>query len=102
MQWYTYSTEEVDVNSGSWVLDASAHPLSCAPVGQSASETWCIKYSVTSSVRQKPFICFSVCHLPLIVLVGEGLYTLLYATHKLGIYALFFFLGHKSSDWCAN
>jgi hypothetical protein len=44
-------------NDGGWVLDVSAHLLSRAPVSQSASE---LVYSVTSSVKQAPFVSLSL------------------------------------------
>jgi hypothetical protein len=52
-----------DTKDGGWILDASAHQLSRALVSQSASDSWCIKYSVTSTVKQTPFlsVCLSVC-----------------------------------------
>jgi hypothetical protein len=42
-------------------LDSSAHVLSRVVVSQSALESWCIKYSVTSSVKQTPFVCIYIC-----------------------------------------
>jgi hypothetical protein len=47
----------IDTNDGGCVLNASAHLLSRALVSQSVFESWCIKYSVTSSVKQTPFVC---------------------------------------------
>jgi hypothetical protein len=52
-------TKVTDMNDSGRVLDASAHLLSRALMSQSASESWCIKYSVTSSVKQTPFVYLS-------------------------------------------
>jgi hypothetical protein len=62
-----------DTNDGGRVLDASARLLSRALVSQSTSESWCIKYSVTSSVKQTPFVCVCVCLSvpPVFVRVGQ-------------------------------
>jgi hypothetical protein len=49
-------TKATDTNDGGRAFDASVHLLSRALVSQSASESWCIKYSVTSSVKQTPFV----------------------------------------------
>jgi hypothetical protein len=46
----------IDTNNGGRVLDASTHLLSRALVSQSASESWCIKYSVASNVNQTPLL----------------------------------------------
>jgi hypothetical protein len=48
-----------DANDSGRVLDASAHLLSRALVSQSATESWCIKYSATSSVKQTSFVCIN-------------------------------------------
>jgi hypothetical protein len=70
--WYlwlcNYTSAELDTQEskvastydGDRVLDASAHILSRALVSQSASKSWCIKYSVTLSVKQAPFLCISL------------------------------------------
>jgi hypothetical protein len=55
-----HRTKVTDTNDGGRVLDASAHLLSRDLVSQSASERWCIKYSVTSSMKQTPFVCISL------------------------------------------
>jgi exonuclease III len=46
-----------DTNDSGRVLEASAHLLSRALVIQSASERWCMKYSVTASVNKTSYIC---------------------------------------------
>jgi hypothetical protein len=65
--------EVTDTKDGGRVLDASAHLLSRALVSQSASESWCLKYSVTSSVKKTPFyIYLSLRHPPSFVLVTSS------------------------------
>jgi hypothetical protein len=56
-----WSFTVTDMNDGGRVLDACAHAMSRDFVSQSASESWCITYSVTSSVKQMSFIYFYLC-----------------------------------------
>jgi hypothetical protein len=49
-----YCIKVTDTKDGCRVLDASAHLLSRALVSQLTLESRCIKYSVTSSVKQTP------------------------------------------------
>jgi hypothetical protein len=61
MRSFIICTHHLNDRHERWQLrfDASAHLLLCALLSQSASESWCMKYSVTSSVKQMPFV--SVC-----------------------------------------
>jgi hypothetical protein len=54
------TTQKTAIFDSGPVLNASVHLLSCAIVSQSASENWCIKYSVTSSVKQMSFVCIDL------------------------------------------
>jgi hypothetical protein len=50
----SFDIKVTDTKNGGRVLDPSAHLLSRALVSQSVSDSWCIKYSVTSSVKKTP------------------------------------------------
>jgi hypothetical protein len=57
--------EVTGTHDGGRVLNGSAHLLSRDLVSQSASESWYIKYSVTSSVKKTPFVAYLSLSVPL-------------------------------------
>jgi hypothetical protein len=65
-----------DTDDGVRVLDASTHLLPRVLVSQSASESWCIKYAVTSSVNQTPFVhkSISLCATRLRSYIAKAIY----------------------------
>jgi hypothetical protein len=52
---FTFKEQEKFVKNGKDLQDTSAHVASRALVSQLASETWSIKHSVISRVKQTPF-----------------------------------------------
>jgi hypothetical protein len=64
MKWEcALSPKVTNTSDSSWVLDTSAHLLPHVLMSQLASDSWCTKYSVTSSVKQMPLLhaCMYVC-----------------------------------------